>query len=70
MDLATAADVRISADLDLDAAVAQRLLDQDLAYPARHRCPDRGVAMAAAEVFASGSAFGVVLQPRRRRRTG
>lgn len=28
VDLATAADVRISADLDIDAALAQRLLDQ------------------------------------------
>jgi hypothetical protein len=28
VDLATAADVRISADLEIDAAVAQRLLDQ------------------------------------------
>ena len=28
IDLATAADVRISADLEIDAAVAQRLLDQ------------------------------------------
>ncbi|WP_203820020.1 hypothetical protein [Paractinoplanes ferrugineus] len=28
VDLATAADVRISADLEVDAAVAQRLLDQ------------------------------------------
>ena len=28
VDLATAADVRMSADLEIDAAVAQRLLDQ------------------------------------------
>ncbi|WP_148083427.1 hypothetical protein [Micromonospora sp. Llam0] len=28
VDLATAADVRISADLEIDAALAQRLLDQ------------------------------------------
>ena len=28
VDLATAADVRISADLEIDATVAQRLLDQ------------------------------------------
>ena len=28
VDLATAADVRISADLEIDASVAQRLLDQ------------------------------------------
>ncbi|MEU1606763.1 hypothetical protein [Micromonospora matsumotoense] len=28
VDLATAADVRISADVEIDAAVAQRLLDQ------------------------------------------
>jgi hypothetical protein len=56
VDLATAADVRISADLEIDATLAQRL--------------HHGIAMAATCVFPACGAFGVVLQPGCRRRPG
>jgi hypothetical protein len=66
VDLATAADVRISADLEIDAALAQRLLDR--ISPA---VPVTGAQIAASQwpppVPPLNGPSGVVLQPRCRR---
>jgi len=80
VDLATAADVRINADLEIDAALAQRLLDQISPTP-----PVTGAQMAASQwpppkssrpaapsvSFSSpGAVDGPADQPARRRSSG
>jgi hypothetical protein len=80
VDLATAADVRISADLEIDATVAQRLLDQISPTPsvtgaqitASQWPPPVSSRPAAPSVsFSSpGAVDGPADQPSRPRRTG